>query len=73
MFKAIFWITFLCIFTHYADKIAYNEQRLAYQNCVDALGASLCEKRVPDPPLERFVAFLSDFATDDSIVGSRLN
>ena len=73
MFKGIFWITFLCIFIHYADKIAYNEQRLAYQGCVKLLGENSCEKQVPDPPLERFVAFLSDFATDDSIVGSRLN
>ena len=73
MFKAIFWITFLCVFIHYADKIAYNEQRLAYQGCVKLLGENSCEKQVPDPPLERFVAFLSDFATDDSIVGSRLN
>ena len=73
MFKAIFWITFLCIFTYYADKIAYNEQRLAYQGCVKLLGENSCEKQVPDPPLERFVAFISDFATDDSIVGSRLN
>ena len=73
MFKAIFWITFLCIFTHYADKIAYNEQRFANTGCVKLVEENSCGKQVPDPPLERFVAFLSDFATDDSIVGSRLN
>jgi len=58
MFKGIFWITFLCVFIHYADKIAYNEQRLAYKSCVNLLGESLCEKQVPDPPLERFFTWV---------------
>jgi len=58
MFKGIFWITFLCVFIHYADKIAYNEQRLSYKSCVKLLGENSCERQVPLPPLERFFTWV---------------
>ena len=60
--KQLFWIIFLCVFVHYADKIAYNEQRIAYARCVNLLGASLCEKQVPDPPLARFINWLNEYS-----------
>jgi hypothetical protein len=67
MFKKLFWIIFLCVFVHYADKIAYNELRMGYEACANFHGESRCEKKVPDPPLERFVMFLAKFTTDDRI------
>jgi len=64
--KQLFWIIFLCVFVHYADKIAYADARQEFNQCRYIMSNEMCVAmfgEVPLPPLERFIVWLDDFST----------
>ena len=71
MFKAIFWITFLCVFIHYADRIAYTDARQEFQTCLfNIRSQELCEDmygEIPLPPFTRFLVWFVEYNSGESI------
>jgi len=70
MFKAIFWITFLCVFIHYADKIAYADARQEFNQCKTIMSNEMCVGmfgEVPLPPLEKILVWLYEYSSGESI------